>query len=262
MRGAVEPGRELGDDLSEPAAERGVGDPVRPPARLLADRERDQAQPAHRDHPEGDLHRARPPVHVEQPQRLGHDDQRRVVVGGQCRRRGDHPRRQHARGRRRARVREAEQREAREQREQLVGAGLLGVPDQQRVARGQRGHDQSGPTGHELGAGEIHDRDQRHPGQRRQGAQPDLAVAEDPRPDPGHAVVERGSGLGLGDQPEHLARREMDQQRGVGLVEPEALMPQAIEAQDRAEHGKRCHRDDRGVGENGAAGGRRRPSTA
>ena len=40
-------------------------------------------------------------------------------------------------------------------------------------------------------------------------SQAGLAVAEHPRPHPRDAIVERGCGLGLRDQTEHLARREM-----------------------------------------------------
>ena len=91
-----------------------------------------------------------------------------------------------------------------------------------------------------LARGRVGDRDDGHPGQRRQRAQPGLAVAEHPRPHPRDAVVQRRRRLGLRDQPEHLARREVDEQRGVGLVEPEALVAEPVEAQHGREHGQRA----------------------
>ena len=110
-------------------------------------------------------------VQIEQPRCLGHDDERRVVVGGERERRGDHPRHEQTRPRRHACVREREQRERGEQREQLVGACLLGVPDQQRAARRQCRHDQARAARDQLRARAVHDRDQRYPGQRRQRAE-------------------------------------------------------------------------------------------
>ncbi len=56
VRRPLEPARELGHDLAEPPPERRVRDPVAPTGAVLADRKRDQAEPAHADHCERDLH--------------------------------------------------------------------------------------------------------------------------------------------------------------------------------------------------------------
>ena len=81
------------------------------PGRVLGDRERDQRQAAHAHDRDADLHGPPPAVDDEQPHRLGHDRDHRVVVGGERERAGDHPRRQRRAASGRAqRVREREQR--------------------------------------------------------------------------------------------------------------------------------------------------------
>ena len=116
----VKPGRELGEDLGRPPAERGVRDPVALARAVLADRERDQRQPAQRHQPEPDLDGSVAAMGGEQPQRLRNDRQHRVVVRRERERGADHPR-----GRRTARrplehVREREQRRRAEQHQQRV----------------------------------------------------------------------------------------------------------------------------------------------
>ena len=245
MRRPVEPARELRHDLAEPAPERRQRDPARVAGSALADRERDQREPAQPDDADRDLHRSPRPVRPQQQDGLGDHSEDRVVVGGQSERGRDHPAREQPRRRRRSRVREREERHAREQHEHLVGARLLRVPDQQRAARGQRRGDHSRPPGDQLRPRAVRHRHHQHAAHRRERAQAGLAVAEHARPQPRHAVVERWSRLGLRDQPEHLARREMHEQRGVALVEPEALVAEPVEAQDGREHGDRSDREHR-----------------
>ena len=160
------------------------------------------------EHPQPDVHRAPAAVQVQQPQRLGYDHQHRVVLGRERERRRDHPRGERPRRRvARARVGEREQRRA---ASAARAARTPAPPASTRSAAGCTAVSAAAitPARREISfaRGAVHDRDRQHAAHRRQRPQADLAVAEDPRPHPRDAVVQRRRRLVVLDQRRASAR--------------------------------------------------------
>ena len=178
----------------------------------------------------------------QQPHRLGADHEDREVVRGDGERADQRPEREPPAARLVQHAREEEQRERREQREQRVRPRLLREPHQQRTGGGQRRHHQRRARAGQAPRGGEGGGHHRGPGQGRQRPQPELAGAEQLRPQPREHVVERRVALDVGHAREHVPKGRLHQHDGGGLVVPVALLGERREAQQRG--GKRQAADD------------------
>ena len=175
-------------------------------------------------------------IRPQEPDRLGHEQEGREVVRAEGERRGERPPAVRA-------ATEEQKRERRHQHEQRVRARLLRVPDEERVERDERRRDQPGARRVEPHARRSpRDGHSQRPEQRRQRPETGLAVAERFLPQPDEHVVERRRGLVARDSRQHVPERSLHEVDRVRLVEPEALVPDAREAQ------RRRHGDERDQG--------------
>ena len=89
LQARLEARRELRNDLAEPGTQRDRGDPACVAGPVLSDREPQQGDGAQDEHPERNEHAPETgiaPVEVDEPERLGKNYERRVVLGGQSER--------------------------------------------------------------------------------------------------------------------------------------------------------------------------------
>jgi len=94
-------------------------------------------------------------------------------------------------------------------------------------------------------AGGVGDRDQGGTAEGGERPQAGFPGTEHLGPEPRDHVVEGRVALHPGDAVEHVAKRQLGQQRGGGLVVPVALEVQRGEAQRGREQGERDHREQR-----------------
>ena len=129
-----------------------------------------------------------------------------------------------------------EQRDRAEQREQGVGARLLGVPKEHWIDGDKRRCDQAGAASAELGGDQVGDRHARNSGQRRNRAKADFGGTGQLRPKPGERVVKRRRRLagtdGFHRMPETAAE---DAAGGDHLIVVIALLTQGPKAQQRGQ---------------------------
>ena len=175
---------------------------------------------------------SRPGQH--EPQRLGTDEEDRVVVRRDRERGHDPPGGGAAGPRLLERAQPQQRRERGERDEQRVRAGLLAEPHEQRVDGDDRRRHEPRALAADPASERPHDRDRRRPDERRQRPQTDLAGAEDLRPEPAQHVVQRRRRLAIGDRVEHPREVHPHELRGDRLVVPQALRVERREAQHRA----------------------------
>ena len=237
---------ELGDDLAEPRAQRDLRDPARVAGPVLADRERDQRQPAQRDERRRAIRTERlSPVRRRAARSPAGRSPAARSSGSPARDRRPPPTRpafapSGSRARRRTR--------AARRRSAAPASSRSAPPASTRSGTGCR------PSARRRSRRRARRpacaRPRRRPARWRRRRPPTATAgpprrSRTPRPYPGHAVVQRWRGLGLRDQPEHLPGRVVDEQGGVALVEPEALMADPDEAQRGREDRQRRDRERR-----------------
>ena len=201
------------------------------PDRHLVDEQRRQRQPGGDRDPQP--RQRPPPAPPQQPGRLERDREDREVVRRQRQRRKDAPEDQIP-ARPGQGAEEVERRKGGQEDQEGVVARLLGVPEEHRVDGDQGGGGDAGAAVAQLDAEQVGDRHRRHPGERRERAQADLACPDDLRPEPGEGVVERRRRLAEADRFHRV--REVAAQDAAGgdhLVVVVGLRPQGGEAQRR-----------------------------
>jgi len=130
---------------------------------------------------------------------------------------------------------EEPKRERTEQDREGIGAGLLRVPDEERVdGHDRRGHERNGFR-YELTPGDVGHRHSQEAAQRRQRTQPDLPGAQIWTHTPGKPAVQRRDRLTLGNGCQQVVERLLQQLDGYQLVVVETLGVEREETQRRCD---------------------------
>jgi hypothetical protein len=200
----------------------------------------------------------------EQPERLRRDQEDGEVVRrdrdrGEDRPRGEPPAAA-AQG-----MPEREDRRRAGEGEQRVGAGLLRVPDQERVRGDERGGGEARAARDERRARAVRDGDRRRAGERGERPEAHLAEPEGLAPDPRDEVVRVRGRLRARNLGERLTEAAVEERDRDELVQPEALGVERREPQHRAAEREGDEREPRGGAAHQPAAGRcdpRSPASA